>query len=102
MGIVLVDAVNCGFAWLIVACSVAGYLLTLKRLRERWALWPILGLGWTLLAIANTLLLTGVAMAWEQLVALWLSSYILVAASLLLLFLKLVRIVRRPGSLSGT
>ena len=95
MGSPLSYAVNCALSWLIVALSVLGYLLTLKRMKEKWPLWFILGAGWMLLALPNTLLLAGATLARRQLFAVWFSSYVLVAASLLLLFLKVIQIFRR-------
>ena len=88
-------AVNCALSWLIVALSVLGYSLTVKRMKEKWPLWFILGAGWMMLAVPNTLMLTGATLARRQLLVVWFSSYVLVAASLLLLFLKVVQIFRR-------
>jgi hypothetical protein len=91
------NQINCGFCWLIVVLSVVGYQVTFKRIGQRWFLWVILALGWTLLAIPNTLLVIGIALGRPQLTAMWLSSYLLVMASLLLLFLKLVAMIKRQS-----
>jgi hypothetical protein len=82
-------SVNCGFAWFIVLMSVVGYFLTLKRTGEKWLFWIILALGWAFFAISNTLIVAGVPAGERYLMAIWLSSYLLVMASLVLLFLKL-------------
>jgi len=84
--------VNCGFGWFIVALAIAGYFLTLARMRERWTFWIVLAVGWAFFAVANTLLISGVPEGVPYLVAIWLSSYILVAASLALLFVKLTKV----------
>ena len=95
MGSPLSYAVNCALSWLIVALSVVGYLLTVKRMKEKWPLWFVLGAGWMMLALPNTLLLTGATLVRRQLQVVWFSSYVLVAASLLLLLVKAIQIFRR-------
>jgi hypothetical protein len=84
-------AVNSGFTWLIVAMSIVGYGVTLKRIGQKWSLWIVLATGWTFLAITNTLLAVGIPIGKTETNALWLSSFVLVMASLLMLFLKLVQ-----------
>jgi len=84
--------VNCGFGWFIVVLAIAGYFLTLARMGERWSFWIVLAVGWAFFAVANTLLISGVPAGVPYLVAIWLSSYILVAASLALLFVKLTKV----------
>jgi hypothetical protein len=91
----MVFIVNCGFTWLIVLLSIMGYLVTLTRMHQQWPLWFILAIGWAFLAILNTMLVIGIPIARPQVTAIWLSSYLLVMASLLLLFLKLVDLARR-------
>ena len=88
------NAVNCGFAWFIVVLSIAGYFLTMKRLGERWSFWIVLAIGWALFALAYTLVIAGVTAGVPYLIAIWLSSYILVTLSLALLFLRLTRTKR--------
>ena len=90
----VIYAVNSGFTWLIVAMSVVGYGVTIKRIGQKWSLWIVLATGWTLLAIINTLLAVGVPIGKTETNAIWLSSFILVMASLLMLFLKLIQISR--------
>lgn len=82
-------AVNCGFAWFIVLLAIAGYILTLKRMGEKWVFWIVLGVGWAFFALAYTLVLIGVPAGMPYIIAIWLSSYVLVAFSLALLFMKL-------------
>jgi len=84
--------VNCGFAWFIVLLAITGYFLTLRRMREKWAFWIILAIGWAFFAIAQTLLVTGVSADVPYLTAIWLSSYVLVITSLVLLFIRLTRV----------
>jgi len=84
--------VNCGFAWFIVVLAITGYFLTLKKIREKWPFWIILAIGWAFFAIAHTLLINGVSAGTPYLAAMWLSSYVLVIASLALLFIKLTKI----------
>ena len=84
--------VNCGFAWLLVLLAIAGYFLTLRRMGEKWLFWIILAIGWAFFAVAHTLLITGVSAGVPYLIGIWLSSYVLVIASLVLLFIKLTRV----------
>jgi hypothetical protein len=93
----MVFIVNCGFTWLIVLLSIMGYLVTLRRMHQQWPLWFILAIGWAFLAILNTMLALGIPIARPQVIAIWLSSYLLVMASLLLLFLKLVDLAKRQS-----
>ena len=50
------NAVNCVFAWSIVALAICGYFLTIKRIGEKWPFWVVLAIGWALLAVFETLL----------------------------------------------
>lgn len=84
--------VNCGFAWFIVLLAIAGYFLTLRRMKEKWVFWIILAIGWAFFALAYTLLIAGVPAGVPYLIAIWLASYVLVIASLALLFIKLTRV----------
>jgi len=84
--------VNCGFAWFIVLLAVAGYFLTLIRMGERWLFWIVLAVGWTFFAVAQTLLVTGISASMPYLTAIWLSSYVLVVASLAILFVTLTKV----------
>src|SRR5512146_2330392 len=47
--------VSSGLCWLIVVMAAAGYFLTLRRLKQKWAFWLMLIIGWAFLAISNTL-----------------------------------------------
>ena len=84
--------VNFGFAWLLVLLAIVGYFLTLKRTGEKWIFWIILATGWALLATSYTLLIAGVPAGMGYLIAIWISSYVLVMASLILLFIKLTKV----------
>ena len=81
--------VNCGFGWFIVLLAIAGYFLTLKRMRERWSFWIVLAVGWAFFATAQTLLVAGVSASVPYLAAIWLSSFVLVISALVTLFVKL-------------
>jgi hypothetical protein len=97
MNTTVIDIVNCVFAWSIVACAVGGYLVTLKRVGERWPFWIILAAGWSFLAIFETLLACGLHIDNVKITTIWLASYLLVMASLLLIFLKFIQIkAKRP------
>lgn len=84
--------VNCGFAWFIVLLAIAGYFLTIRRMGEKWLFWIVLAIGWGFFAMANTLLLIGVPAGMPVLIAIWLSSYVLVVVSMALLFVRLTRV----------
>lgn len=90
--------VNFGFAWFLVALAVAGYFLTLKRMGEKWVFWIILAVAWGFFGIAETLLVTGVIVSVSYINTIRLSSFVLVVASLVLLFIKLTSL--RRGSRS--
>jgi len=81
--------VNCGFGWFIVLLAVAGYVLTWRRMRERWSFWIILAIGWAFFAVAQTLMVAGVPAGVPYLSAIWFSSFVLVITSLVMLFVKL-------------
>ena len=89
--------VNCGFGWVIVLLAVAGYFLTWRRMRERWSFWIILAVGWAFFATAQTLIVAGVPAGVPYLAAIWLSSFVLVIASLVMLFAKLTSQVKEKG-----
>jgi hypothetical protein len=86
--------VNSGLCWFIVLMSLAGYFLTLKRMKQKWMFWVLLAIGWTFLAITNTLSVMHISQGTSYLFAIWQSSYVLVFASLVLLFIKLVQIMK--------
>ena len=88
----ITNIVNCCFGWILVALAVTGYYLTLKNRNEKWFFWNILAVGWGFFALAQTLLLAGVHTGSVYLIAIWLSSYVLVIASMILLFLKLMKV----------
>ncbi len=90
-----INLINCIFCWSIVALAVCGYLLTLKRKKEKWPFWFVLAVGWGFLAIFETLRINDVPLNSLQITTAWLTSYLLVMTSLLLLFLKFVQIKAR-------
>jgi hypothetical protein len=86
-----ISVVNCVFSWSVVALAFGGFIITLKRTGEKWPFWIILAIGWGFLAVFETLLASGVQTSRSQIATVWLTSYLLVMASLLLLFLKFVQ-----------
>lgn len=84
-------AVNCGFAWFLVVLAVAGYFITLKKMGERWMFWIVLACGWGLFAVAQTVVLAGNIENSFFVSALWISSFVLVICSLVLVFFKLIQ-----------
>ncbi len=91
MEIPLSSWVNFGFGWFIVILAIVGYFLTWKRMNQRWSFWLVLAVGWAFFAVAHTLLIAGTPAGVPYLVAIWLSSFVLVIASFILLFMKLSR-----------
>ncbi len=91
MDVTLSHLVNFGFGWVIVLLSVIGYFLTQRRTGEKWLFWIVLAIGWGFFAVAQTLLISGAQAGAFYLVAIWLSSYVLVITSMVLLFVKLVK-----------
>jgi hypothetical protein len=77
--------------WFIVLMAVTGYFLTMKRMGQKWAFWLTLIAGWGVLAVTNTLSALDIGLGTTYLLAIWLSSYVLVLASLVLLFIKLIQ-----------
>lgn len=86
----LINAIIC---WVIALMGIAGYFITVKRIQQKWTFWLVLFAGWGILAIPNSLLAFGIVLDQSYLLAIWLSSYILVFASLVLLFIRLVKIL---------
>ena len=86
--------VNSGLSWFIVLMAVAGYFLTLRRLKQKWVFWVMLIVGWTLLAVSNSLSALGIGQGSYYLLTIWLLSYVLVIASLVLLFFKLIQVMK--------
>jgi hypothetical protein len=93
----ITNVVNLVFISLIAALSIVGYVLTIKRIGQRWPLWIILATGWALLAIPYALLLAGISIGIPVMTTIWLSSYLLIMVSLLLIFLKVVEIMKLRG-----
>ena len=87
-------ALNIGLCWLIVFLAFGGYFLTLRRMGQKWPFWVILIGGWAFLAISNTLVVLGICQGTPFVPALWLSSYVLILTSLVLLFFKLIQVMK--------
>jgi hypothetical protein len=86
--------VNLVFALLIAVLSIVGYVLTMKRIGQHWSLWIVLATGWVILAIPYILFLADKNLSVAAMAALWLSSYLLIMVSLVLLFLKVLEMVK--------
>jgi hypothetical protein len=86
--------VNLVFALLIAVLSIVGYVLTIKRTGQHWSLWIVLATGWVILAIPYILFLADKNLSVAAMAALWLSSYLLIMVSLVLLFLKVLEMVK--------
>jgi len=97
MGSTVTCAVNLAFALVIAVLSIVGYVLTNKRTGQRWSLWIVLATGWAILAIPYILFLSGHNLSVAVMAAIWLSSYLLIMVSLLLMFLKLIEMMRNKG-----
>jgi hypothetical protein len=93
MDIQVINAIDFGFTWLIVLLSVIGYAMTVKRTGQRWSFWILLAFGWAFLAIPCTLRLAGISMESEASI-IWMCSYIMIMASLAMIFLKFVDILK--------
>jgi hypothetical protein len=89
--------VNLAFALVIAVLSIVGYVLTNKRTGQRWSLWIVLATGWAILAIPYILFLSGLSLSVAVMAAIWLSSYILIMLSLVLIFLKLLEMMKQRG-----
>ncbi len=85
--------ISSGLCWLIVVMAAAGYFLTLRRLKQKWAFWLMLIIGWAFLAISNTLSALSIGQGTDFPAAIWLASYVMVTASLVLLFVKLIQVM---------
>ena len=86
----VLSIVNSIFAWSIVVFCIVGYFLTIKKTGERWVFWVVLASGWCLFAIAQTIVWAGGNGNTPFIWALWLSSYVLIVCSIVLIFLKFV------------
>ena len=86
------NLVNTGFGWSIVILSGIGYFLTYKRTGEKWLFWVVLAIGWGFFALSQTLLLGGAKANTPVMAVLLLTSYVLVIYSMVLLFIKLIRV----------
>ena len=89
--------VNLVFALLIAVLSIVGYVLTNKRIGQQWSLWIVLATGWVILAIPYILFLAGQNLSIAVMAAIWLSSYLLIMVSLVLIFLKLLEMMKNKG-----
>ena len=86
----LVSSLLC---WFIVVFGLVGYFLIVRRLKQKWLFWLTLIVGWTLLAVANSISALGLGRGTFYPSAIWLSSYVMVIASIVLLFLKLIKVM---------
>ena len=61
---------------------------------QKWPFWVILIAGWAFLAVSNTLVALGISQGTPFVPAIWLSSYVLILVSLVLLFFKLIQVIK--------
>jgi hypothetical protein len=94
MDLQLSYVINSGFCWFIVLMAIMGYFLTLRRLKQKWVFWIILTIGWGFLAISNSLSALGFGQNMAYIFGIWLASYVLVTASLVLLFIKVIQVMK--------
>jgi|WetSurMetagenome_2_1015567.scaffolds.fasta_scaffold866141_1 hypothetical protein len=94
MNIELHYLLNAGLCWLIVLTAAIGYFQTARRLKQKWTFWVMLIVGWALLAVSNSLSALRIGQGTGYALAVWLSSYVMVIASLVLLFLKLIQMIQ--------
>ena len=87
------DVLGLGISWLIVPMAAAGSCFTWRRTKRQRLFWVTLTLGWTLLAISNTIAVLGLAQGASLSAGLALTAYVLVMTSLTLLFLWLTRML---------
>jgi hypothetical protein len=85
---------NSGLCWLIVFMALLGYWLGLRNSRYKGAFWLILIIGWGFMAISNSLLAIGVELGSHYLFGIWLSSFVMVIASIVLIFIKLIHLMK--------
>jgi hypothetical protein len=85
-----VSMVNSIFGCILLIMSMVGYILTQRRFGERWIAWLLMAVGWGLFSIAQASLITEEGFALPLLVLLWLCSFIMIMASIVLLFFKMI------------
>jgi hypothetical protein len=90
----IANYVNLGFSWLIVFLALFGFFLTLKRTGEKMPFWLVLAGGWTCMAILYLILIVNLPIGKSLLISIALVSFILVMTSMLLIFLKVVAILK--------
>ena len=90
--------INGIFGWVLLALSVTGYFVTIKRLNEKWAAWLVLASGWALFSVAQTLMITTEGVTTAFIIALWIGSYTLVFAAIVLMFLKIIKMRQKAGN----
>ena len=88
-------AINLVFALIIAALSIAGYMLTIKRIGQHWPFWIVLALGWIIYAIPFMLLLAGYDISAAEMAGLYLASFLLIVVSIALIFLKLMEMMSK-------
>jgi hypothetical protein len=84
--------INSSLAWILVVVAIVGYIVTLRRKGEKLTFWLLLAAGWLCFAVSFTLLSIDARVGTLDLVAGIVASYILIMASLIILFMRLVRV----------
>ena len=88
-------AINLVFGLVIAALSIAGYILTTKRIGQHWPFWIVLALGWIVYAIPFMLLLSGYDISAAEMAGLYIASFLLIVVSIALMFLKIMDMMKK-------
>jgi len=87
--------VNGVFGWVLLTLSLTGYVVTVRRLKEKWAAWLVLAAGWAFFGAAQTLVVLVEDLNAAFIIALWIASWVLIFTAVVLMFLKIARLKQR-------
>jgi hypothetical protein len=90
----IANYVNLGFSWSIVILALFGYFLTLKRTGGKMPFWLVLAGGWICMAILYLILIINLPIGRSLVISIALVSFILVMTSMMLIFLKVVSLLK--------
>jgi hypothetical protein len=86
--------ISSGLCWSIALMAAGGYFLTLKRTAQKWPFWWTLCAGWGILAMSNSLIALGITQWTDYLMSIWMSSFVLIVVSMLVLFINVIQTVK--------
>jgi len=92
MDIHMTSLINSALAWVLVIATITGYFVTLRRHGEKLTFWLLLAAGWLCFAVSFTLVSIDASVGARSLVVGILASYVLIMSSLIILFMRLVRV----------